>query len=91
MESINVACVLQEVGNAESRACTRSQVYVEYFIIPYTSTLIRLSQLYQEFYVHYIIINDWKYDRWTGGVGGGGGGMLALYQGFGWGAGGGVS
>ena len=89
MESINVACVLQEVGNAESRACTRSQVYVEYFIIPYTSTLIRLSQLYQEFYDHYIIINDWKYDRWTGGWGGGG--MLALYQGFGWGAGGGVS
>ena len=26
MESINVACVLQEAGDADSRACTRSQV-----------------------------------------------------------------
>ena len=54
-----MAGVLQEAGDAESRARTRSQVYVEYFTIPYTSTFIRLSHLYQEFYVHCIIImND---------------------------------
>ena len=63
MESINVAGVLQEAGDADSRAHTRSQVWVEYFIIPYTSTFIRLSDLYQEFCVHCIVImND-------GGVG----------------------
>ena len=59
MESINVAGVLQEAGDADSRARTRSQVQVEYFIIPYTSTFIRLSYLYQEFCVHCIVImND---------------------------------
>ena len=59
MKSINVAGVLQEGGDAESRACTRSQAWVEYFIIPYTSTFIRLSHLYQEFCVYYILImND---------------------------------
>ena len=53
--------------------------WVKYFIIPYTSTLIKLSHLYQEFCVHYIvIIND----------GGGGGGqdrwgVVASYQGLG--------
>ena len=56
MESINVAGVLQEAWDADSRAHTRSQVYVEYFIIPYTSTFIRLSHLYQEFCVHCIVI-----------------------------------
>ena len=29
MESVNVAGVLQEAGDADSRARTRSQVYVE--------------------------------------------------------------
>ena len=32
--------------------------YIEYFIIPNTSTFIRLSHLYQEFYVHWILINE---------------------------------
>ena len=59
MESINVAGVLQETGDADLRARTRSQAQVEYFIIPYTSTFIRLSHLYQEFCVHCIVImND---------------------------------
>ena len=59
MESINVTGVLQEVGDADSRARTRSQVQVEYFIIPYTSIFIRLSHLYHELCVHCIVImND---------------------------------
>ena len=63
-----MAGVLQEAGDADSRARTRSQVSVEYFIIPYTSTFIRLSHLYQEFCVQCIIIlNDGgKWDRWGG-------------------------
>ena len=48
--------VLQEWVNADSRAATRSHVLVEYFIIPYTSTFIRFSHLYQEFCVHCIVI-----------------------------------
>ena len=59
MELINVGVVLQEAGNADSRASTISQVQVEYFIFPQTSTFIRLSHSYQEFCVHCIvIIND---------------------------------
>ena len=59
MESVNVAGVFQEAGDADSRARTRFQVKVEYFIIPYASTFIRLSHLYQEFCDHYIVImND---------------------------------
>ena len=42
MESMDVAGVLQEAGDAGSRAYTRSQVYVEYFIILYTSTSINV-------------------------------------------------
>ena len=57
-----MAGVLQEAGDADLRARTRSQVEVEYFIIPYipyTSTFFRLSHLHQEFCVHYIVImND---------------------------------
>ena len=60
-----MAGVLQEAGDADSRARTRSQVSVEYFIIPYTSTFIRLSHLYLEFCVHCIVImNDGGWDRW---------------------------
>ena len=58
MESMDVAGVLQEAGDADSRAPTRSQVLVEYIIIPYTSTFIRLPHLYQEFYVHCIVITN---------------------------------
>ena len=37
-----------------------------YFIIPYTSTLIRLSRLYQEWHAHCIVItNDGRWDRWS--------------------------
>ena len=32
--------------------------YIEYFIIPISSTFIRLSHLYQEFCVHWILINQ---------------------------------
>ena len=58
MESLNVAGVFQEAGDADSRAHTRSQVSVEYIIIPYTSTFIRLPHLYKEFYVHCIVITN---------------------------------
>ena len=59
MESINMAGVLQEAGDADPRAHTRSQVLVEYFIIPYTSAFIKFSHLYQDFCVHCIVImND---------------------------------
>ena len=53
-----VVGVLHEVGDADFRASTRSKVYVEYFVIPYTSTFIRLSHLYQECHVHCIVITD---------------------------------
>ena len=54
-----MAGVLQEAGDADSRAHTRSKVSVEYFIIPYTSTFIRLAHLYLEFCVCCIVImND---------------------------------
>ena len=48
--------VLQDVGNADSGARTKCQMSVDYFIIPYTSVLIRLSHLYQGFHVHCIAI-----------------------------------
>ena len=35
------------------------QASVEYFIIYYPSTFIRLFHLYQVFYVHCVVINDW--------------------------------
>ena len=63
MESINVTGVLQEAGDADSRAHTRSQAWVEYIIIPYTYTFIRLSHLYQEFYVYCIVLMG-GWDRW---------------------------
>ena len=55
-------------------------MYVEYSIFSYTSTFIRLSNLYQEFYAHCIVIvNDEREDGigmcvcvcvWGGGGGG---------------------
>ena len=63
MESINVADVLQEAGDADAKAYSISQVEVEYFVILSTSTFIRLSHLYQEFYVHFIIIINERGDR----------------------------
>ena len=56
MESINVAGVWQEAGDADSRVHTRSQVYAQYLIIHYTSTFTRLSHWYQEFCPHCIVI-----------------------------------
>ena len=44
MESVNVAGVLQDEGNADSRDCTRSEE-IEYFIILYFSTFFRFSYL----------------------------------------------
>ena len=70
MESINVFGVLQEAGDANWGAHTRCQVYVEYFIILYTSTFIRLPHLCQEFYIHCIaIINDGRMAKEGGGAG----------------------
>ena len=47
---------MHEAGDAESRAGTKSQRQVEYFISLYTSTFIRLSHFYHEFCVHFITI-----------------------------------
>ena len=58
MESINAAGILQETWDADSRARTRCQLYVEYFIIPYNSTFIRLSHFYQELYVGCDVIKN---------------------------------
>ena len=56
---------------------------VEYSTIPYTSTFIRLSNLYQEFNVDcVVIINDGSMG-WVGK-----GGVVNLYQGVGLGTGG---
>ena len=55
---------------------------VEYLIIPYTSTFIRLSNLYLEFCVHCIVILN---DAGIGQVGGGG--VVDSYQGVGGGTG----
>ena len=64
MQSIDVALAFQEAGDADSRARTRSEVQVEYLIIAYTSTSIRLPHLYQEHRDHCVVT---LYD---GGVGG---------------------
>ena len=45
IELLSVAWILQETGDAGSMACTRSQVKVDYFIIPYTPRFIRLYYL----------------------------------------------
>ena len=58
MQSINVAHVLQKAGDADWSACPRSQVYVEYIIILYTFTFIRLPHLYKQFYVYCIFITN---------------------------------
>ena len=63
MESINVAGVLQETWNADWRVRTRSQVWVEYFVFPYTSMFIGLSHLYQKCHVHCY------YKWWGDGIG----------------------
>ena len=55
---MNVADILQEAGDTDLRVRTRSQVYVECFIIPYTSTFIGLSHSYQQLCVHCIVIKN---------------------------------
>ena len=81
MESVNVAGVLHE-----SISCTRSQVSVDYFIIPYTFTFNRLSHLYQESHAHCVVIrNDgriWKVEvvDFLGGAGGGGQGLGIIIE-----------
>ena len=71
---MNVPGVLQEAGDADPSTRTRSQVVqIEYFIIIYTSTFIRFSDLHQEFCVHCIVIrNDRGWHKW---------GMVGSYQG----------
>ena len=58
-----MAGVLQEAGDGDSRAGTRSQVQVEYIIMLYTSISIRLLHLCQGSHAHYVITT---YDRWMG-------------------------
>ena len=53
-----MAGVLQGAEDADSRAHTRSQVCVEYNIIPYTSTSITLSHLCQGYHGHYIVTSS---------------------------------
>ena len=61
---MDVAGVLQEAGDGDSRARTRSQVEVEYNIIPYTSTSITLPYLWQGYHGHCIVTSN---DRKLGG------------------------
>ena len=51
MDSMDVAGVLQEAGDTDSRAHTRSEVWVEYNIIPWTSTSIPLPYFCQGYNV----------------------------------------
>ena len=69
IELINVASVLQEAVDTDSRDHTKSQLLLEYFIIHYTSKFLRLSHLYQEYHVYCIAIT-------TGGEG--------VREGWGW-------
>ena len=83
---MDVAGVLQKAGDADSRALTRFQVKVEYFIIPYTSTSIRLPHLCEGYHDHCsTTANDGKvgegviYVKIMGG-GTGGGYHIFLYS-----------
>ena len=68
IESMNVPGVLHETGDADSRAHTRSQLQVEYFIIPYTSISIRLPHLCQGYHDHCVVTaNDGGMGRLKGG------------------------
>ena len=58
IELLNVAWVLQEPEDVGSKDCTRSQVKVDYLMIPYTYIFIRLSHLYQECHVRFIVIRN---------------------------------
>ena len=73
MESMDVSGVLQEAGDADLRVCTRSQVWNEYNIIPYTSAPITLSHLCQGYLGHCIFTSRWfiYFRVWVGeqGVG----------------------
>ena len=62
-----MARVLQEAWDADSRARTRSQVEVEYFIIHCTSIFIRYSHFYQEFCVYCVVIMNDGGMRWVVG------------------------
>ena len=67
----------QETRDADSRACTRSQVWVESNIILYTSTSITLPHLCQGYHGHWIATSS---DVGMGRLGGG-----SFILGFGWG------
>ena len=58
MQSMDVADVLQEAEDADSRSSTRSQVLVEYNIIPYTYTSITLPHLCQGCHGHCIVTSS---------------------------------
>ena len=84
MESMAAAGVLQEADDADSRARTRSQAFVEYFIILYTSTSIRFSHLCQGYHDHCVVTANDGGMRRLGGGGGGcgvGGGSFMLWFG----------
>ena len=53
-----MAWVLQEPGDVGSKVCTRSEVKVDDFMIPYASIFIRLSYFYQQCHVHFIVITN---------------------------------
>ena len=55
MELMDVTGVSQEAGDADSMACTRSQVQVEYIIIPYSSISIRLPNFCLGYHDHCVV------------------------------------
>ena len=62
-----MADILQEAGDADSRAHIRFQVQIEYFIIPYTSASITLPHLCQEYHEHCVVTaNDGEMRRLGG-------------------------
>ena len=54
---MDVAGVLQEAGDADSRTHTGSQVPVEYTIIPYTSMTIRLPHICQDIMIIVLLLH----------------------------------
>ena len=62
---MDVAGVLQEAGDADSRTHTGSQVPVEYTIIPYTSMIIRLPHICQGYHDHCVVTTyDGGWEAW---------------------------
>ena len=80
METINVADVLQEAGDADSRARTRCQGQVQYLIIPYTPHLwdcLICTRNFVSIVLLLWMIGEKMVDLYPGGGGGVGLGIIS--------------